>query len=83
VQVCTAAMLDHAIGPNVIKTLISGLQAFLDQHRDDGWRTLDDFRGRRRDRIVAHSDIKRPDAKEYFGGHEGYMQTASAPDSST
>src|SRR5690606_19851028 len=26
VQVCTAAMLDHAIGPNVIKALTSGLQ---------------------------------------------------------
>src|SRR4029079_16463208 len=32
VQVCTAAMLDHAVGPNVIKALTSGLQAFLDAH---------------------------------------------------
>ena len=32
VQVCTAAMLDHAIGPNIIKDLTSGLQTFLDRH---------------------------------------------------
>jgi dihydropyrimidine dehydrogenase (NAD+) subunit PreA len=79
VQVCTAAMLDRAIGPNVIQALIAGMQAFLDQHRDNGWHTLDDFRGQRRDRIVAHSDIRRPDTKGYFGGHdvpEGYAQPA-------
>jgi dihydroorotate dehydrogenase len=70
VQVCTAAMLDHAIGPNVIKGLLSGMQAFLDKHADKGWHSLDDFRGLRRDRIVAHSQIKRPDAKEYHGGRE-------------
>jgi len=36
-------------------------------------------RGLRRDRIVAHSDIRRPDAKEYFGGRdapEGYADQA-------
>jgi dihydroorotate dehydrogenase len=74
-QVCTAAMLDHAIGPNVIKGLLSGMQAFLDRYAERGWRSLDDFRGLRRDRIVAHHEIKRPDAKEYFGGKdapEGY-----------
>src|SRR5262249_23699361 len=78
VQVCTAAMLDHAIGPNVIKGLLSGMQAFLDTHADKGWHSLDDFRGLRRDRIVAHHQIKRPDAKEYHGGHEapeGYAAT--------
>jgi dihydropyrimidine dehydrogenase (NAD+) subunit PreA len=75
VQVCTAAMLDHAIGPNIIKDLIGGLTEFLDRHADKGWRTLDDFRGARRDRIVAHSKIRRPETKDYFGGHdapEGY-----------
>ena len=75
VQVCTAAMLDHAIGPNVIKGLIAGLREFLDRHAERGWHTLEDFRGLRRDRIVAHSAIRRPDSKEYFGGHdapEGY-----------
>jgi dihydropyrimidine dehydrogenase (NAD+) subunit PreA len=60
-QVCTAAMLDHAIGPNVIKGLLSGMQTFLDKHAEKGWRSLDDFRGLRRDRIVAHSEIRRPD----------------------
>ncbi|HEY2434726.1 MAG TPA: hypothetical protein VGI12_18790 [Vicinamibacterales bacterium] len=69
-QVCTAAMLDHAIGPNVIKGLLSGMQAFLETHAARGWSRLDDFRGLRRDRIVAHSQIRRPDAREYHGGHE-------------
>jgi dihydropyrimidine dehydrogenase (NAD+) subunit PreA len=75
VQVCTAAMLDHAIGPNIIKGLTSGLAAFLDRHADRGWHRLEDFRGIRRDRIVSHSKIRRPDTKDYFGGHdpaEGY-----------
>jgi dihydropyrimidine dehydrogenase (NAD+) subunit PreA len=75
VQVCTAAMLDHAIGSTIIKELTGGLRAFLDQHADRGWRTLEDIRGLRRDRIVSHSKIRRPDSKEYFGGHdapEGY-----------
>jgi dihydropyrimidine dehydrogenase (NAD+) subunit PreA len=72
VQVCTAAMLDHAIGPNIIKGLTAGMTEFLERR---GWSTLEDFRGLRRDRVVSHSQIKRPDEKEYFGGHaapEGY-----------
>jgi dihydropyrimidine dehydrogenase (NAD+) subunit PreA len=69
-QVCTAAMLDHAIGPNVIKGLLAGMQAFLEQNAHRGWHGLDDFRGLRRDRIVAHHQIKRPDDKDYHGGHE-------------
>jgi len=79
VQVCTAAMLDHAIGPNVIKGLLTGMQAFLEANAARGWHSLDDFRGLRRDRIVAHSQIKRPEAKEYFGGKEapeGYAASA-------
>ena len=60
VQVCTAAMLDHAIGPNVIKKLTAGMQAAMERH---GWSTLDEFRGIRRDRVVAHSKIRRPDAE--------------------
>ena len=70
VQVCTAAMLDHAIGPNVIKGLLSGMQAFFDKHADKGWKSVEDFRGIRRDRVVPHSKIRRPDEKEYHGGHE-------------
>jgi dihydropyrimidine dehydrogenase (NAD+) subunit PreA len=67
VQICTAAMLDHAIGPNVIRQLKSDMLAFMDRQ---GYQSLEDFRGIRRDRIVPHSQIKRPDAKEYYGGHE-------------
>ena len=67
VQVCTAAMLDHAIGPNVIKSLLAGMRDAMERH---GWASLDDFRGIRRDRIVPHSRIRRPDAKAYHGGYE-------------
>jgi len=78
VQVCTAAMLDHAIGPNVIKRLNEGLASFLDRHSAEGWRSVADLRGLRRDRIVPHSKIRRPDSKEYFGGHEAPEGYASA-----
>jgi dihydropyrimidine dehydrogenase (NAD+) subunit PreA len=71
VQVCTAAMLDHAIGPNVLKRLLAGMQATMERH---GWSTLEDFRGARRDRVVPHSRIRRPDGEAYLGGYdaEGY-----------
>jgi dihydropyrimidine dehydrogenase (NAD+) subunit PreA len=75
VQVCTAAMLDHAIGPNVIKSLTTGMSEFMDQR---GFATLGDFRGLRRDRVVPHSQIKRPDSADYHGGYdeeqEGYAK---------
>jgi dihydroorotate dehydrogenase len=77
VQVCTAAMLDHAIGPNVIRELLDGYRTFLERHADRGWKTLEDFRGLLRDRVVAHSQIRRPDAAEYRGGYdaaEGYAE---------
>lgn len=70
VQVATAAMLDHAIGPNVIRDLTTGLSAFLDRNADRGWHTLEDIRGRNRDRIVAQSAIRRPDDSGYTGGYE-------------
>lgn len=78
-QVCTAAMLDHAIGPNVIRELLAGMTAFLDRNAERGWKRLEDFRGLRRDRVVAHSEIKRPDRVDYHGGydeqdHEGYAK---------
>ena len=79
VQVCTAAMLDHAIGPNVIKALTQGMAAFLEANEQRGWKTLEDFRGIRRDRVVVHSKIRRPEGKEYFGGMdapEGYAAPA-------
>jgi dihydropyrimidine dehydrogenase (NAD+) subunit PreA len=73
VQVCTAAMLDHAIGPNVIAKLIADMRSAMERR---GWETLEDFRGSRRDRVVAHSQIRRADAKSYHGGYdaEGYIQ---------
>jgi dihydropyrimidine dehydrogenase (NAD+) subunit PreA len=70
VQVCTAAMLDHAIGPNVIKRLLAGLEEFLDRHAADGWTRVEHFRGLRRDRVVPQSQIRRPDASDYNQGYE-------------
>jgi len=70
VQVCTAAMLDSAIGPNVIKRLNAGLDAFLEKHADKGWTSVEDFRGLRRDRVVLQSQIRRPAGDEYQGGYE-------------
>ena len=80
-QVCTAAMLDHAIGPNVIASLTKSLGDFLERHADQGWRSVEDIRALRRDRVVPHSRIRRPDSKEYFGGHdtsEGYASAGSS-----
>ena len=77
VQVCTAAMLDHAIGPNVIQRLKAGMQEVMERN---GWETLEDFRGIRRDRVVAHSKIRRPDGEAYRGGYdaEGYAGSQAA-----
>jgi dihydropyrimidine dehydrogenase (NAD+) subunit PreA len=76
VQVCTAAMLDHAIGPNVIRQLTAGMQQAMEKN---GWSSVEDFRGLRRDRVVTHSKIRRPDSKSYHGGYEaeGYASTAA------
>jgi dihydroorotate dehydrogenase len=79
VQVCTAAMLDQAVGPTVIKRLNAGLDAFLEKHAADGWTSVDDFRGLRRDRVVLQSQIRRPDASEYQGGYE-LVEGYAAPD---
>ncbi len=78
VQVCTAAMLDRAVGPNVIKALIRDMTEFLEKRADRGWKSLEDFRGLSRDRIVPQSRIARPGASEYHGGHdsEGYADPA-------
>ena len=73
VQVCTAAMLDHAIGPNVIKRLRDGMAEFMARK---GYDSLEAFRGLLRDRVVSHSRIRRPDEKDYHGGYEqeGYAK---------
>ena len=81
VQVCTAAMLDKAIGPNVIKGLVADMRLFLERHADRGWKSLEDFRGIRRDRVVAQSQIARPTEADYYGGHEvpeGYAAPSEA-----
>ena len=70
VQVCTAAMLDQAVGPNVIRKLLSGLDKFLEEHAKDGWNSIEDFRGIRRERIVLQSEIRRPDSADYHSGYE-------------
>jgi dihydropyrimidine dehydrogenase (NAD+) subunit PreA len=78
-QVCTAAMLDQAVGPNVIRRLVADYAAFLERNAERGWKNLEDFRGLMRDRVVAHSRIRRPNPSDYRGGyevHEGY----AAPD---
>lgn len=83
VQVCTSAMLDHAIGPDVIKRLNSGLDAFLEKHAADGWNCIEDFRGARRNRVVLQSQIRRPDPSTYEGGHEhveGYAAAEGVPE---
>jgi hypothetical protein len=74
-------MLDQAIGPNVIKRLNAGLDAFLEKH---GYQSVEDFRGLRRDRVVAQSKIRRPEGEGYQGGYEGVEgysspEPASAP----
>ena len=81
VQVCTAAMLDKAVGPNVIKGLIADATAFFEKNADRGFRGFADILGLRRDRIVPHSQIKRPDDSDYQGGYEpqeGYADPVKA-----
>ena len=79
VQVCTAAMLDRAIGPNVIRGLKQDMEEFLEKNAHRGWKRVEDFCGIRRDRIVQQSQIARSDASGYHGGHEtaeGYADSA-------
>ena len=84
VQICTAAMLDRAIGPNVIAALRQGMTEFLEKNEARGWTCLEDFRGLRRNRVVPQSRIARPDASEYHGGREaeGYADSLEPQPSS-
>jgi len=81
VQVCTAAMLDHAVGPNVIGKLLAGFDQFVEKHAADGWKSLKDFRGARRDRMVLQSAIRRPEGDDYQGGYE-IVEGYATPDRS-
>jgi dihydropyrimidine dehydrogenase (NAD+) subunit PreA len=86
VQVCTAAMLDHAVGPAVIERLRKGMGEFLDKNAARGFHRLEDFRGLRRDRVVGHSQIRRPADSDYHGGYEdyeGYAVPAEGADQTT
>jgi dihydropyrimidine dehydrogenase (NAD+) subunit PreA len=77
VQVCTAAMLDHAVGPNVVKHLVDDATEFFERNAERGLRGFADIVGKRRERVVPHSRIKRPDEADYQGGHEpqeGYAE---------
>ncbi len=79
VQVCTAAMLDHAVGPNVVKRLIQETSEFFEKNAERGYRGFADIFGLRRERVVPHSQIKRPESVDYQGGHEpqeGYAEPA-------
>jgi dihydropyrimidine dehydrogenase (NAD+) subunit PreA len=80
VQVCTAAMLDHAVGPTVIRELNDGLARFLAANTGKGWKRVTDFMGLRRDNVVAQSKIRRPTEKDYRGGYEaeGYAEEVKA-----
>jgi hypothetical protein len=52
------------------------MRAFMEKR---GYERLEDFRGLRRDRVVSHSQIRRPDDSDYQGGHdiqEGYAAPA-------
>jgi len=71
-------MLDQAVGPNVIKRLLAGLDAFLERNAARGWTSVEDFRGIRRDRVVAQSEIRRPDAADYHSGYEAVEGYARA-----
>jgi dihydroorotate dehydrogenase len=76
VQVCTAAMLDHAVGPNVVKKLNAEFIQFLEKHN---FSSLEDFRGSRRDRVVLQSQIRRPSDADYAGGYEA-VEGYAAPE---
>ena len=77
VQVCTAAMLDHAVGPNVIRQLNDGLSQFLDRHADPRLARRHRLRWpQARWRSSRSRRIRRPDEKDYRGGYdaEGYAE---------
>jgi dihydropyrimidine dehydrogenase (NAD+) subunit PreA len=68
VQVATAAMLDHAVGPDVIRALTDGMTEFLERNAARGWDRLEDFRGLRRAAVVPHASVPRKDGVDYHGG---------------
>ena len=79
VRVATAARRDSAVGRRGIQRLKSGRDAFLERNADKGWKTVADFRGIRRDRVVLQSQIRRPEGEGYQGGYEP-VEGYAAPD---
>jgi dihydropyrimidine dehydrogenase (NAD+) subunit PreA len=77
IQVCTAAMLDHAVGPNIVRRLLDGACSFFERNAERGWKSFNDISGLARERVVAHSQIRRPQSADYRGGfeHEGYSES--------
>ena len=78
IQVCTAAMLDHAIGPNVIARLKSGYQAFLERQAARGWnysRRLQRRHARSHRRALADSASR---GSRYRGGYDAQRGTQTA-----
>jgi hypothetical protein len=53
------------------------MEEFLEKNAHRGWKNLEDFRGIRRDRIVSHSKIKRPDEAHYHGGYDAETPAAA------
>jgi hypothetical protein len=78
-SVATAAMLDHAIWPNVIAALASGMTEFLERNVHRGWTSLADFRGLRRGTVVPHSAIARADVAGYHGGYDEAAEGCAEP----
>ena len=58
------------IAAELIRKLKDGLSEFIERNGDKGWKSVEDFRGLRRDRVVVHSKIRRPEDSDYAGGYE-------------
>ena len=69
----------HGVPPMLGRTFVDGEDRRAELKDQD---EEEEPRGVRRDRIVAHSQIKRPDAREYHGGYEeeqeGYAAAGAA-----
>ena len=81
VQVCTAAMLDHAVGPERHQAAARGHDARSSRRtRTAAGSAVDDFRGLRRDRVVSHSQIRRPETRTTRAATkpEGYAEPRPA-----
>ena len=76
VQVCTAAMLDHAVGPERHQAAAGRRVRVLREERRPRLPRLRRHPRPASNRVVAHSQIRRPDEADYQGGYEaeGYAE---------